>query len=49
MFALLILLILMIGYALTRVGAHMVFRPQKKRWPLKLPFQKIAFPRLTAK
>lgn len=44
MFVLLILLILLIWYALTRVGAHMVFRPQKKRWPLKLPFQKIAFP-----
>ncbi|WP_428060522.1 alpha/beta hydrolase [Candidatus Avelusimicrobium stercoris] len=45
MLGLLILLFLIaVWYALTRVGAHIVFRPQKKRWPLKLPFQNIAFP-----
>ena len=30
-------------YALSRLGAHIVFRPQKRRWPLTLPFQKAAF------
>ena len=44
MFVLFILLLLIIWYVLARVGAHIVFRPQKKRWPLKLPFQNIAFP-----
>ena len=43
--ALLILGILaVVWYMLTRVGARIVFRPQKKRWPLKLAFRKVAFP-----
>lgn len=32
-----------IWYVLARLGAHIVFRPQKKRWPLKLPFENAAF------
>ena len=28
-------------YLLARLGAHIVFRPQKKRWPLRLPFERI--------
>lgn len=32
-----------IWYLLSRLGAHIIFRPQKKRWPLKLPFEKAAF------
>ena len=32
-----------VWYGLSRLGAHIVFRPQKKRWPLKLPFENIAF------
>ena len=30
-------------YLLSRLGAHIVFRPQKKRWPLTLPFQNATF------
>lgn len=30
-----------IWYALSRVGAQVIFRPQKKRWPLKLPFKPV--------
>jgi predicted alpha/beta hydrolase len=29
---------------LARLGARIVFRPQKKRWPLKLPFENVSFP-----
>ena len=32
-----------VWYGLARLGAHIVFRPQKKRWPLKLPFENTAF------
>ncbi len=32
-----------IWYGLSLLGAHIVFRPQKKRWPLKLPFENAAF------
>ena len=31
-----------VWYGLSRLGAHIVFRPQKKRWPLQLPFENIA-------
>lgn len=46
-------LLIIVWYALSRVGAHITFRPQKKRWPMTLPFQNAAFPapdgtRLTA-
>ncbi len=33
-----------IWYALSRVGMRVIFRPQKKRWPMKLPFENISFP-----
>jgi len=33
-----------IWYALSRVGAHVIFRPQTKRWPMKLPFENVSFP-----
>lgn len=36
--------LLLTGYALSRLGARVVFRPQKKRWPLKLPFENVSFP-----
>lgn len=36
--------LLLVWYALSRVGARVVFRPQKKRWPLKLPFENLSFP-----
>ncbi len=32
-----------IWYALSRVGAHVIFRPQQKRWPMKLPFEDVSF------
>ncbi len=32
-----------VWYGLSRLGAHIVFRPQKKRWPMTLPFQNAAF------
>ncbi len=32
-----------VWYALSRVGAHIIFRPQQKRWPMKLPFENISF------
>ena len=32
-----------IWYLLSRLWAHINLRPQKKRWPLKLPFEKAAF------
>ncbi|MBP3513610.1 MAG: alpha/beta fold hydrolase [Elusimicrobiaceae bacterium] len=34
----------LVWYALSRVGARVIFRPQKKRWPMKLPFENISFP-----
>ena len=37
-YAAMILGIGLIWYVLSRVGAYFIFRPQKKRWPLKLPF-----------
>ncbi len=36
-----VIFFLAMGYTLSRVGAHIVFRPQKKRWPLQLPFQNV--------
>lgn len=36
--------LLLIWYMLARLGARIVFRPQKKRWPLKLPFENLSFP-----
>lgn len=36
--------LLLIWYMLARLGARIVFRPQKKRWPLKLPFENVSFP-----
>ncbi len=38
-----LIIIAAVWYVLAQVGAHMVFRPQKKRWPLTLPFQNAAF------
>lgn len=31
-------------YVLSRVGAYVIFRPQQKRWPMKLPFEDVSFP-----
>ena len=31
----------LVGYGLSRSGAHFIFRPQKKRWPLQLPFESV--------
>lgn len=38
-----VLLSALLWYALSRVGAYIIFRPQKKRWPLKLPFENVSF------
>ena len=38
----------LVWYALSRVGTRVIFRPQNKRWPMKLPFENISFPRRTA-
>ena len=38
-----ILAVFLVWYALSRVGARVIFRPQKKRWPMKLPFENISF------
>ncbi|MBQ8033214.1 MAG: alpha/beta fold hydrolase [Elusimicrobiaceae bacterium] len=43
----LFLIIATAWYILSRVGAHIVFRPQKKRWPLKLPFQNVSIGPIT--
>ncbi len=32
-----------VWYGLSRLGAHIIFRPQKKRWPLRLAFENAAF------
>lgn len=40
----LLLAAFLVWYALSRTGAHVIFRPQKKRWPMKLPFENISFP-----
>lgn len=40
----LLLAFFLVWYALSRVGARVIFRPQKKRWPMKLPFKNISFP-----
>ncbi len=37
-YAVILLTVGLIWYVLSRVGAYFIFRPQKKRWPLKLPF-----------
>lgn len=39
--AIILLTIGTIWYVLSCVGARIVFRPQKKRWPLKLPFTSV--------
>ena len=33
----------LVWYAHSRVGARVIFRPQKKRWPMKLPFENVSF------
>lgn len=43
----LFLILATVWYILSRVGAQIVFRPQKKRWPLKLPFQNVSIGPLT--
>lgn len=40
----LLLAAFILWYALARVGAHVIFRPQQKRWPMKLPFENVSFP-----
>ncbi len=39
--SLLIALGIFTWYVLAKIGVHIVFRPQKKRWPLKLPFTSV--------
>lgn len=34
----------LLWYMLSRIGAHVIFRPKKKRWPLRLPFENVSFP-----
>lgn len=34
----------LLWYALSRIGAHVIFRPKRKRWPMRLPFENLSFP-----
>ena len=36
-----LLIILLLWYILTRIGTHIIFRPQRTCWPLHMPFQSV--------
>ncbi|MBR2082660.1 MAG: alpha/beta fold hydrolase [Elusimicrobiaceae bacterium] len=47
LYVILLIVVVIIWSILSRVGTYIIFRPQKKRWPLQLPFRALQHGKLT--